>query len=759
MAIVPQFQGGTPQVRDSGGTGFTPVQAPQNNYDYGKVLKEAMRPVEDFSKSFSEALRINHVRTVKAESDDAERQAVDVINTYLSDPENGYLAKSGKNAMDGYGATVEGMQNDISKIVGALSPQTREAVNSRIQDRLTAAVGQARSWYTKQTQSYHLKSSQDKVDMLVRDYAEHYGDQTYRAKTWNALQTEIDYQVNLLGLPKESAAKYKTEYFNQAQAMRFTLMADDSPVDALSAFRQESDSISPDVRAKLGHQLFARAKSELGVIAYSQIGKQIVDKKDFLREAVRPGFKTGIDLIDSLPKDQRIQVLSDAYSQAAQARSEAQIELRRQVADSIAVTQDTGVDENGLDRDAFIAAFGEKEGARRFDAYAADIQTANAMYQMRGLTNDGMQAIVDCEKPIPGQPDYAEQKKRYESAQRAALNVMKARSEDPVAMAVQTHAYGFETLNIGNTDELTKQLAVRSAEMKTMAMGWGTTPSIFSKAEIRTLTDALDKSTPAQQAELLGVIANAVGADGIAVAGRQLNGENERYAIAMTGMGISNGEGTSAGALYLKGVEAADRGLVKMSSPEANVMRTTLYEQILASNDGKVAGLYATKQAQDTVVERAMGIWAAKKAIGTDLKAKDALALAVGGNVVVRNGRTIIAPRGVDDKSSIGVDMFDIVDAQAELIRQGGGTYYIGGGMAVNGDELASRLSRLALTVKDVSGDTVTYGVVWGGDPILGSDKREYTFTASAKLPDEVKAKYRKVDSQDEPVSLILTGD
>ena len=45
MAIVPQFQGGTPQVRDSGGTGFTPVQAPQNNYDYGKVLKEAMRPV------------------------------------------------------------------------------------------------------------------------------------------------------------------------------------------------------------------------------------------------------------------------------------------------------------------------------------------------------------------------------------------------------------------------------------------------------------------------------------------------------------------------------------------------------------------------------------------------------------------------------------------------------------------------------------------------------------------------------------------
>ena len=736
MAIVPQFQGGTPQVRDSGGTGFTPVQAPQNNYDYGKVLKEAMRPVEDFSKSFSEALRINHVRTVKAESDDAERQAVGIINTYLSDPDNGYLTKSGKNAMDGYAAAVEGMQADVNKIVGALSPQTREAVNSRIQDRLTAAVGQARNWYTKQTQSYHLKSSQDKVDMLVRDYAEHYGDQTYRAKTWNALQTEIDYQVNLLGLPKESAAKYKKEFFNQAQAARFGLMADDSPVDALAAFKADGETISPDVRSKLNQQLFARAKSELAIMAYAQIGKQLIDKKDFLREAMKPGYKTGIDLIDSLSPGQRIQVLTDAYSQATAERNAAQADLRTQVANSVAVTQDMGADPNPVTREQFVQVYGEQDGGKRFEAYTADVEQALGMYQMKSLDNEGMQSVLDSAKPIPGAPDYAEQKKRYEGMKKAALSIVKKRHDDPIAFAVQTGAYGFQTLNIGDKNTLTRQLGERAAAMPKMARQWGVNPAIFSDAEAKALTESLDKATPEQQTELLAVIADAVGEEGIAVAGKQLKGKNDMYGIAMAGMGIKNADGSRAGELYLRGQVAITRGIVKMDARAVNGDKAQLYEVILQSPDGKTGGLYATKQAADTVVDLALGIMAAKKAAGSSVNHEEAIALAVGGGGVVSyRGKKVVAPRGRDVE--------DVVEAQADVLKGLKGYFYRADGTPATASEFASNLPKYQLVTKGVHEDgSVTYGVIWAGLPVFGPDRKEFTFRSNDTAPMSAKARY-----------------
>ena len=738
MAIVPQFQGGTPQVRDSGGAGFTPVQAPQNNYDYGKVLKEAMRPVEDFTKSFSEALRINHVRTVKAESDDAERQAVGVIDAYLTDPEKGYLGKQGKNAIDGYRDTVEGMKTDIDKIVGSLNPQTREAVNSRIQDRLHAAVRQAQGWYAQQTRTYHVKSSQDRLDMLQRDFATHYGDTEYRAKTWKSIETEIDYQVNILGLPPESAAKYKAAFYDQAQVGRFTIAADDSPVDALAAFKAESETISPDVRSKLNQQLFARAKPELAIMAYAQIGKQLIDKKDFLREAIKPGYKTGIDLIDSLSPGQRIQVLTDAYSQATAERNTAQAELRTQVANSIAVTQDTGADPNPVTRDQFIEVHGENEGGKRFEAYTADVEQARGMYQMQSLDNAGMQAVLNSAKPIPGAPDYAEQKKRYEGLKKAALSIAKKRQDDPIAFAVQTGAYGFQTLNIGDKNTLTRQLGERAAAMPKMARQWGVNPAIFSDAEAKALTESLDKATPEQQTELLAVIADAVGEEGIAVAGKQLKGKNDMYGIAMAGMGIKNVDGSRAGELYLRGQLAIARGVVKMDARAVNGDKAQLYEVILQSPDGKTGGLFATKQASDTVVDMALGIMAAKKAAGSDINHEEAIALAVGGGgVVSHRGKKVVAPRGRDVE--------DVVEAQADVLKGLKGYFYRADGTPATASEFASNLPKYQLVTKGVHEDgSVTYGVIWAGLPVFGPDRKEFTFRSSDTAPMSTRARHWK---------------
>ena len=188
MPMVPTFQGNVPNIRDNGGSGMVPARHVQPSMDYASVMKEALKPINEFATTASEALKINHARTVKAESDDAENMVIQTINTYMNDPENGYLSKQGKNAMDGYQSTVENMQADIQKIVGQLQPATRQAIESRINDRLVSAIGQAQRWNSRQTQQYHIDSSKARIETLSDDAANHYADANYLAKTWASIE-------------------------------------------------------------------------------------------------------------------------------------------------------------------------------------------------------------------------------------------------------------------------------------------------------------------------------------------------------------------------------------------------------------------------------------------------------------------------------------------------------------------------------------------------------------------------------------------
>ena len=195
MPMVPTFQGNIPRVRDTGGSGMVSAQPVTPRTDYAAVMREAMKPIHDTANAVSEALKINHARTVKAESDDAENMVIQTINTYMNDPENGYMTKQGKNAMDGFQPTVEKMQADIQKIVGQLQPATRQAIESRINDRMMSAIGQAQRWNTQQTQKYHIDSSKARVETLLDDGANHYADANYLAKTWGSIEAELEYQT------------------------------------------------------------------------------------------------------------------------------------------------------------------------------------------------------------------------------------------------------------------------------------------------------------------------------------------------------------------------------------------------------------------------------------------------------------------------------------------------------------------------------------------------------------------------------------
>lgn len=265
MPIVPSFQGGVPQVRDNGGSGAARFDAPVRPFDYSSVLQDAMRPADSFSKSLTEALRITHERTVKAESDDAERQVMDIINTSLHDPENGFMIQQGKNAMDAFTPTMEKMTSDIDAVVGSLQPQVREAVGSRLRDRLSAAVQQAQGWASRQTQKYHFDSSKARVDALYKDAAMHYADIGYLQSSWASINDELDYQANLLGSSPEVVKQIKDASFSLFQSERYTAWSQDDPVSAFAHFTRNSAGIDPDVRGKLDAQLFSKSRDLLAI--------------------------------------------------------------------------------------------------------------------------------------------------------------------------------------------------------------------------------------------------------------------------------------------------------------------------------------------------------------------------------------------------------------------------------------------------------------------------------------------------------------
>lgn len=263
MPMVPEFQGNIPQVRDNGSASVAPVQLAQSSFDYGKVLDQAMKPMSEFANSAQKTLQVWHARTVKAESDDAEQQVVGIINNYMYDPENGYFSKKGRDAMDGYQASVDGMQKDIDKVVGGLQPAVREAIYSRLQDRMTSALSKADRWRAEQTHQYTIESSKGREAMLEDDAALHYDDPEYLEKTWGAIELEIDYQLKDEGWPVEKVEQYKKQKRALFDASRYTAWAEKDPVSAFQDFRAHSSDMDPEIKRKLHKQLFVQSQDLL----------------------------------------------------------------------------------------------------------------------------------------------------------------------------------------------------------------------------------------------------------------------------------------------------------------------------------------------------------------------------------------------------------------------------------------------------------------------------------------------------------------
>lgn len=647
MPMVPQFQGGVPQVQDNGSVGAAIVRLPESNFDYAKVMEKALTPVNEFANSFTKTMEVERARMIKAESDDAERQVIGAINDSLMG-ENGYLKQQGKNASDTYEKSMEGLRTSVDKIIGGMSPQARQAIESRLNDRIVSAVTKANQHRFTQTQSYYVSSSKARIDNLVDDYALHYGDAEYLKKTLASIDSELDYVANLQGMDADQLKAMKVETYGLAQAKMYTAWAQVDPVAAFSAFKLEATDMDPNVAAKIDNQLFAGSR-DLFALSLASSVKEGKDGKVEMAWFDDPLAKTGNVFIDSLPDGQRFQITTRAKQMFSTDKAERKQELTLDTEDSLVKVRETGEAEQ-LTVDQFVAVYGVKEGEAKYAAYSDDFFMNKSLFDMRVMPEADITKLVKEAKPSTDDADYAAKFKRYEILKKAGEQISKIRKDDPVGYSMANGIGGVAPLNFDNKQALIQQLRVRQYGADDMAKDYGVAPVLFSKSEAQAITARLDAMNAQEQSAFLGTLYEAVGVNGVPLIVEQMKSGKVNYAVAMAGMGTVGKDGIALGTKYLLGREAIATKQIAMDSEAEFGTQATIRKAIGTEYDtdprDTVEGVFPNKQAYEATVELATAVYAFN-ALAGDRDVDGAVEQSVG-EIYVRNNKKVVLPRGMD---------------------------------------------------------------------------------------------------------------
>lgn len=726
MPMVPMYQGGVPSVTDSGQTGMSVAQLPTPTFNYAKTMEIASRTFEENLGNVAKVMQTQAARNVKAESDRAEIQVMQIIQNHTIG-ENGYFNQQGENAAKGYKDAWEGLNKDVDEVYSKLSPWAQQAVKSRLQERMISTQGKMQQWQVSQERKWNIDESNARMGALKTDAGSNYADPEALAKSMASIDQEIAYQQKILGFGPERAKQLRQAHYDDFRAHQYQQWAQDNPVQALTDFQNNRGSISGDVAIKIGAQLWQQAKQPLAMMLAGSVGETMLNKKDFIKESLKPGHRTGIPAIDGLNQAQKVELFSAAYSYAAQNRAAAQADLRTAVQNSVKTAADQGYDENKLSEEDFVGAFGEKAGKERYNDYKAAFDTNTAVYTYQFMDNEQIQHDLANAKPVPGSPSYADDRKLYDARVKAAQEIVKLRAADPVGAAIATKQFGYEPLNFEAPDKMMAQLGERVAQAESVARDWGGAPRILSKDESARLVTALNAADVDGKVGLLARIANAVGPNGIRMVSDQLKASDKKYAVAMAGFDITPGDGgITSGEMYLRGLQLIAEKQVKddPAVETGNVAR--LYATINRDNDG-TQELFKSDAARADTVELARGILAYQQWAGSG-SIEAAIAAAVGGDVEAYNGKKAVMPKGIKSSAIYSEDLGDLVETQAQEVKKARGTFYVSG-LAMTGEELAAKMPKLALQTEKVNSDgSVTYSLMLNGESVFGDDGSLYTF-------------------------------
>lgn len=668
MPIVPMYQGGVPSVTDSGQTGMSVAQLPTPTFNYAKTMEIASRTLEENLGNVAKAMQTQAARNVKAESDRAEIQVMQIIQNHTIG-ENGYFNQQGENAAKGYKDAWEGLNKDVDEVYSKLSPWAQQAVKSRLQERMISTQGKMQQWQVSQERKWNIDESNARMDALKTDAGSNYGDPDALAKSMASIDQEIAYQQKILGFGPERAKQLRQAHYDDFRAHQYQQWAQDNPVQALTDFQNNRGSISDDVAAKIGSQLWQQAKQPLAMMLAGSVGETMLNKKDFIKESLKPGHRTGIPAIDGLNQSQKVELFSAAYSYAAQNRAAAQADLRTAVQNSLATVGDQGYDENELSEEDFINAFGEKGGKAQYENYKRNFDAGSFSFGCQYMDTAQIAETLQNAKPTPGSPTYAADKKRYLDMVKAASDVVTARQKDPVGAAIQTNQFGFEPLNFDNPEQMQRQLTTRINQAQAISESWGTPKTILSDGEAQQLVATLDNVDVVKRTQTLAQLATMVGTQNVGTIANQLGPKNQQYGTALY---LMSGGDIGLGNNYLMGKDFMSQGVVqKPKTGEGSIAEINKYMQ---ASDG-TAALTGNNKLMERWADAAQGLWAYSSRLGNALTSKAALEKVLGGQLVEWNGKQIVTPyneytkRGYDKSSNFATSFDDLLERKIGALK------------------------------------------------------------------------------------------
>jgi hypothetical protein len=195
-------------------------------------------------------------------------------------------------------------------------------------------------------------------------------------------------------------------------------------------------------------------------------------------------------------------------------------------------------------------------------------------------------------------------------------------------------------LDMRSVEGITAGIAARVEQADTVSRGWaGTTVSPLLPEEANALAGTLNNLAPAARSAFIAQLASAVPPRQLAAVAKQIDGKDRALALSMA-LGTS---GTTAGRytseLVIKGAQAIKDKGVKPDNTAVTGARAQASEYLGDALQGK---------AREDVLDTAFYIYAGMQAEGSG-DINRAVRLAVGGDIIDRNGRKLPIPAGVTE--------------------------------------------------------------------------------------------------------------
>lgn len=264
MPIVPKYENNVPGVVESGRGFGAPVDNVRPSFDYESVMNRALQPWSQLADSTIKIEAYHHDTVVKAQADEQLDAYNKEVQTTLYDPEKGYFAQRGKNAVTGWDQAQSDLQSIYDKHLSQIDdPDVKEAFKSNALQRLNSVRQKTVVYRNEQNIRWRAQTSKDHADNLVEEFALG-GFSPDGQRTMASLMNEIDYQGRMEGWDDETLKRQKNAYKSLAYASAYSNMALSDPIGALRHFQTDgSKEMSTDVGRRTYQMLFHRAAPQL----------------------------------------------------------------------------------------------------------------------------------------------------------------------------------------------------------------------------------------------------------------------------------------------------------------------------------------------------------------------------------------------------------------------------------------------------------------------------------------------------------------